>query len=128
RLMQSLGLDGLMPQQAFPAHKMGQIAYGVLTGRIAQERFRLLDGLRAWAGSLLLFSIRPKGPQFAERTLVPLPGASPVRIIELARRLMALQDLRNPAAHRQTMLKFLDIQAVRREVIAVVNLISEILK
>jgi hypothetical protein len=39
--------------------------------------------------------------------------------VQLARRLLILQDLRNPAAHRETWLQFPRIDEVRTEVAAV---------
>jgi hypothetical protein len=117
RLKAALQLEGAFGDDSFPGHKMALVAHGVLTGRILNEQWRILDGLRAWSVVILLFA---RGKHFPTgRPLVPLESVSEKRLEEFAKRLIALQDLRNPAAHRETWLQFPQIDQVRREVFAV---------
>jgi hypothetical protein len=75
----------------------------------------VVDGLRAWALLLLLFS--RKLARSGGKALVPLRGMGDEQVVAVAKRLMALQDIRNPAAHRQTFLDFVGVEEVRREVL-----------
>ena len=116
RVLRSLGLEKNFSSQSLPTHKMQTVGKAILSGRILQDRFKTLDGLRAWAVMLLLFS--RKLPQHTQQNkiLIPLKGLAEDQVVKTARRLMALQDIRNPAAHRQTFLEFLGVGEVRSEV------------
>jgi hypothetical protein len=117
RLKQTLRLENTFSDESFPGHKMVLVAQGFLSGRIVQEQWRILDGLRAWAVLILLFS---RGSHLPEgKPLINLGTISPTDLERLAKRLIALQDLRNPVAHRETWLRFPQIDEVRNEVSAV---------
>ncbi len=112
---------------SFPLHKTLLISQGILSGRILNEHFKILDGLRAWAIFILLFC-RPFKPEGGVREIKPpfaLQQISGGEIVVLAKRLLALQDIRNPAAHRQTLLKFVALDEVRKEVFQLLNRFSE---
>lgn len=115
RVLEALELGDRFTTASFPLHKAQLIARGFLSGKILQERFKVMDGLRAWALLLLLFS--RKLQRLGGKALLPLRGLGEEQVVNLARRLMALQDIRNPAAHRQTFLEFQNVDEVRREVI-----------
>jgi HEAT repeat protein len=123
RVLGTLGLNAHFTAQTLPVHKMGQLAQAVLSGRILNDRARAIDGLRAWAIVLLLFARKGAG---REKPLIPVKGASDEQLAQLARKLMALQDVRNPAAHRQTMLRFVDIDAIRADAIHVLGTVRKI--
>ena len=114
--------------ESFPLHKMSLISQGILSGRILNEHFKIIDGLRAWAILFLLFCrpFTPKGGSKEVKPLLPLKSISGSEIVGLSKRLLALQEIRNPAAHRQTLLKFLALDEVRREVFQLLNRFGEI--
>jgi len=119
RALEALELQGKFTSASFPLHKAQLIARGFLSGKILQDRFKVLDGLRAWALLLLLFS--RKLQRLGGKSLLPLKGMGEDQVIHLAKRLMALQDIRNPAAHRQTFLDFVGVEEVRREVLTLLS-------
>lgn len=113
RVREALCLEKYFTEQTLPLHKMSVVAHGILTGRIEFEHWRILDGLRAWAVVILLFGrgafLNGKKPP------IEFPGVEDSDIVKFSRRLLNLQDLRNPAAHRETWLQFPRIDEVRNE-------------
>ncbi len=118
RVLKQLGLEKHFSGQSLPLHKMIVIARGILSGRILDERFKVLDGLRAWGVMLLLFC---RSTTEGGRAVTPLRALSNAQVISIAKRLMVLQDIRNPAAHRQTYLEMVDVNEVRKEVLALLH-------
>ena len=47
--------------------------------------------------------------------------------INLAKKLMWLQDVRNPIAHRQTVVEHKDVEQIREEVFHILKLINKLL-
>ena len=121
RVLAQLGLDKHFTPQSAPIHKMGTIGHDILNARIVDDRFRTLDGLRAWAVMLLLFARHAPA-----RPLIPLKNITDDQVVSLAKRLISLQEARNPMAHRQTLLKLVDADHVRSEVIGLLNLFQKI--
>lgn len=121
RVMIQLKVEKQFSPQSFPAHKLSLVAQGILSGRILNEQFKTIDGLKAWAVLMLVFSRKT-----TVKPLIPLTGITDDQIASLAKRLIALQDVRNPAAHRQTFLKFVDIDAVRTEVHQLLNILQKV--
>lgn len=119
-VMRQLGIEHLFKPYTFPALKMKMIARSMLTGKILRERTQVIDGLKAWAVLLLLFA----GHDFLWGK--QLSTDARVQIQTLAQKLVALQDLRNPAAHRQTMLTLAPLSEIRKEVFAVFSSIQSI--
>jgi hypothetical protein len=98
-------------------------------GKIMQDRFKVFDGLRAWAVIFLIFA--RKIPQIQGTPILPMKtGLDAVAMndqcISIAKRLMTLQDLRNPAAHRQTYTELALVKNVRNEAIMLVNTVLEL--
>lgn len=120
-VQEQLGLKGKILEQAFPLHKMTLVAQGILSGRILNDPFRVLDGLRAWAVILLIF------PRL-KRPLLSLKDAKDEQIVGIAKRLMALQEVRNPAAHRQTLLENSMLAQIRKDVFDVLNQLQRMLQ
>ena len=110
-----LNADYLFSPHTFPASKMMMISKSILSGRILRERAQVIDGLKAWAVFLLLFSGRDRlwGAEQLKK--------DPLIFQSMAQKLAALQDLRNPAAHRQTMLALAPLSEIRKEVFNVFN-------
>jgi hypothetical protein len=100
-------------RDSFPAHKLALICRSVMTGLVMKEQYRVVDGLRAWALLLLLFgrSFKYRG-QILE-PLFPLAKSSSDGICRIARAMNELQEARNKAAHRGTMLDMSNMQETR---------------
>lgn len=114
--MKTLNLTKGFTPESFPHHKMKMLAQLFLTGKIVHDRFKALDGLRAWAVVLLLFSRKIVSKQGREvKAPLTFSSVSDESIVQAAKRLMALQDVRNPAAHRQTYLQLSGVENVRKE-------------
>lgn len=123
KVIQMTQLQKYFNQQSLPLHKMGLVCKGFMNGKIVNEHFKILDGLRAWAVVLLLFGVKNK---LVHKPLI-LSESSESDVIELAKKLIWLQDIRNPIAHRQTLMDFKSIEQVKTETIKTLQLISKIL-
>ena len=66
---------------------------------------------------LLLFSRKIQGAQ----PVIFLKNVTDDQIIHFSKSLMKLQDIRNPVAHRQTVVKFLALDEVRSEVFSLLS-------
>ncbi len=117
RVMQQMGLERHFSPQSFPLHKMTTLAQSIRTGRIVHERFKTFDGLRAWAVVLLVFGRGIQG----QKALIPVRHASEEQLITCCKRLIALQEIRNPAAHRQTVLKIASLDETRAEALSLLG-------
>jgi HEAT repeat protein len=126
RVIRQLGLEKHFSVHSFPLHKAALIARDILSGRIVSDRFRSLDGLRAWAVVLLLFARDISGPNGTMKPLISLNGIGDEGVVELAKKLVGLQDIRNPASHRQTVVKFIAVDEVRTEVFRLLNTFQKI--
>lgn len=129
KVLQILGLKGKITPEGFPLHKAKMMCATFFNGKIMQDRFKVFDGLRAWAVIFLIFS--RKIPQIQGTPLLPMKtGLDAVAMndqcISIAKRLMTLQDLRNPAAHRQTYTELALVKNVRNEAIMLVNTVLEL--
>jgi len=120
-VLASLDIEKHFTIQSLPLHKMTLVAQAILNGKIVNEHFKTLDGLRAWAIMILLFGRRIQN----RKPVIPLKSLTDDAIVTFCKRLMALQDIRNPLAHRQTVVQFHQIDAVRAEVFALLGLIQK---
>jgi len=123
RVLKLLQLEKHFTLNVLPVHKMSLIAKGFMTNKIMNDQFKILDGLRAWAVILLIF---------ARKNMVMLKPLITVvddetSCILLAKKLMWLQDVRNPIAHRQTVVDFKEIENIRLEVLQILKLMNRIL-
>ncbi|NBO38105.1 HEAT repeat domain-containing protein [bacterium] len=118
-LMRHLRSEHVFDLNTFPASKMMMVSRSILSGRILRERTQVIDGLKAWAVMLLLFSGHERlwGAALAKKDPLAFPT--------LAHKLVVLQDLRNPAAHRQTMLALAPLSEIRKEVFSVFALMKK---
>ncbi len=123
RVLGALGLKGKIAPEWFPLHKAKQISGSFFNGKILQDRFKIFDGLRAWAVILLVFSRKLVIQGVEAPPMLKLPHLNDEKVISIAKRLMQLQDLRNPAAHRQTYPELESVKVVRNEAIELINLI-----
>ena len=129
KVLTILGLKGKVTPEGFPLHKAKLMCATFFNGKIMQDRFKVFDGLRAWAVIFLIFA--RKIPQVQGPPLLPMRTdldavAMNDKCISIAKRLMTLQDLRNPAAHRQTYTELHLVKNVRNEAILLVNTVLEL--
>ncbi|MBY0554955.1 hypothetical protein K2P97_10535 [bacterium] len=124
RVIKNLSLEKHFNQQSLPLHKMSLVGQGILNSKIINEHFKILDGLRAWAVILLLFG---RKNNLVQKPLIQVADDDNL-IITLSKKLMWLQDLRNPVAHRQTLSDFKAVEQARAEVIDILNSLNKLLK
>jgi HEAT repeat protein len=115
-VIEALGLQGLISPAALPMAKMGRVGCSILDGRMLHAQWKIFDGLRAWSAALLLF-VRSTRGEGSRRSMAPirLPNVSDRMLVDLALHLDRLQELRNPVAHRRTLVEFADIETIRNE-------------
>ncbi len=106
---------------AFPAHKLAGLARAIISGKILREQYATIDGLRAWALILLVFARRFKFRQSAVEPLLATKNPFNPFVCELAFDLNQLQELRNQAAHRATMLQSVKLVEIRSYSFKVLN-------
>ena len=125
QVMTLLGLKGKITPEQFPLHKAKMMCATFFNGKILQDRFKVFDGLRAWAVIFLIFARKIPLQTGSVGPLLKLPNVTDEKCISVAKRLMSLQDLRNPAAHRQTYTDLSAVQNVRNDAILLLNTILE---
>jgi len=123
RVMNLLGLKGKVSPEQFPLHKAKMMCGTFFNGKILQDRFKIFDGLRAWAVIFFVFARKIHLTSGTVGPMLKLQGLSEDQVITMAKKLMALQDLRNPAAHRQTYTDLSMVENVRAEAAQLINLI-----
>ena len=118
RVIDALGLQGWVSSEVLPLSKMVRVSQSVLNGRIQQAQWRVLDGLRAWSAVLLLF-VRSVDTGASQALPVPIriPRGTDEMIVDVALHLNRLQGLRNPVAHRRTLVEFADIETIRNDIL-----------
>lgn len=104
--------------QQLPIGKLKATVESILTGVIFREEFRVIDGLKSWGILLLLFA-RSWGRQLETKLIVPQDGVA--TIVGVAKRLIELQDYRNPIAHRHTILELLPVEKVKQRTYKLMN-------
>lgn len=126
-VVEGLGLRGLVTPEALPLAKMVRLSQQILNGRLQQTPWRFLDGLRAWSAVLLLL-VRAQGQDPSSRVPMPirLPGTTDQAIIDLALHLDHLQELRNPVAHRRTLVAFADIETIRSDIAELFTVLDQL--
>lgn len=123
RLLTHLGLEKHFSPHSLPVHKMTLIGKGLLSSKIINEQFKILDGLRAWGITFLLFTRKLTS---AGKPLIAV-NFTEAQCIDIAKKLIWLQDLRNPVAHRHTMTKLDDIKEIREESYRLLSQLEKVL-
>lgn len=126
KVLNSLGLKNKLATDYFPLHKMKLMSQTFFNGKISQDRYKVFDGLRAWAVILLVFCRKLPAGSNHGGPMIKLTGLTDEQCIQMAKKLMTLQDLRNPAAHRQTYTDMNSIRNIRSEAIELINTASKI--
>ena len=120
KVIKLLYLDKYFTVHSFPLHKASLICQGILSGKIINDQFKLLDGLRAWAVIFLIFGRKNSAvvkPLFAS-------FSDDASCVQFCKKLIWLQDVRNPVAHRQTVVEFKSVHEIRSEVFQILKLIE----
>ena len=113
QLVNSLDCAMYFSRDSFPSHKLMTICRSVMTGQIMKEQYRVVDGLRAWAVLLLIFGRAFKYRGQSLEPLFPMVKSNNDSICRIARAMNDLQDARNRAAHRGTVLEKENIKELR---------------
>lgn len=121
QVLKTLSLEKHFTPHSLPVHKMTLIGKGILSSKIVNEQFKILDGLRAWAITFLLFT---RKSIILPKPMITLP-LDEAQAIDIAKKLMWLQDLRNPLAHRHTLTKLDEIKEIRNESYRILNLLEK---
>ena len=126
-VIEGLCLQSMVVPEALPLTKMVRLSQLILNGRLQHTPWRFLDGLRAWSAVLLLF-VRAQDRDTQSHMAVPieLPGTTDQTIVELALHLDHLQNLRNPVAHRRTLVAFADIETIRSDMVALFAVLDQL--
>jgi hypothetical protein len=126
RLMRLLGVDHIFTPELFPSIKLTRLVQSVMAGRFVSEQLRILDGLKGWAIFLVVF-----GRSF-ERSSNHLPPVLPIapqqdsRVARLAWDMILLQERRNIAAHRGTIVDGAEIAELRAQSVSVLATIDDL--
>ncbi len=105
----------------FPAHKLALVSKSITSGRFQRDQYATIDGLRAWALLLLIFGRQFRFRQKPIEPLFTLADASNQLVSELAVEMNSLQELRNHAAHRATLLRSAKLVELREISFKVLN-------
>ena len=121
QIVVSLDCSMHFSRDSFPAHKLMGICRSIMTGQIMKEQYKVVDGLRAWAILLLLFGRSFKFRGQAMDSLFPMLKSSNDGVCRIARAMNDLQEARNRAAHRGTVLEKDNIKDLRDLSAALLN-------
>jgi hypothetical protein len=110
----------------FPEHKLRALGTSILTGKLFHDKYQVLDGLRAWSLILLIFGRTFKFSGQLLKPIIPILDCPTERINKISAQMNLLQEARNRAAHRGTLLLQNQIATVRDHCYGVLNELSEI--
>ena len=127
RVLRDLQCESFFSSDSFPLGKLSKLAANILSGKISSDQMRAFDGLRAWSIALLLF-----GRTFLFRStllspLLRMTAEQGDSACELAAQLNVLQDERNDAAHRGTLVRVTELGELRQRSLAVLSGIDRLL-
>lgn len=115
------------PVDAFPVHKLIGISRSIVSGKIVRDQYAVIDGLRSWGLLLLVFGRKFRYRQVELEPLLKVADPANGAVSELAAEMNALQDMRNQAAHRATMLQSVKLAEVRAFSFKVLNALAAVL-
>jgi hypothetical protein len=127
RVLRDLQCESFFSSDNFPLGKLAKLTANILSGKIEHDQMRAFDGLRAWSIALLLFG---RSFQFRSVPLAPLLKVTVTEgdaACELAAQLNVLQDERNDAAHRGTLVRVTELGELRQRSLLVLSAIDRLL-
>jgi hypothetical protein len=119
-----LGIEHIFTAELFPSIKLAKLVQSILAGKFVSDQLRILDGLKGWAVFLVLFA-RPQ--RMGDSILDPVLEVSqqpPDKVARLAWEMILLQERRNVAAHRGTIIDAADILGLRVQSVSVLAAID----
>ncbi len=124
-LVSELQISLFFARETFPSHKLSLICRSIMSGQLAREQYKIIDGLRAWALLLLLFGRNFKFRNIQFEAILPMAKVQNDGIARIARDMNELQEARNRAAHRGTMLEMGGMKEMRSVCASVLNSLDE---
>jgi hypothetical protein len=119
-----LGIEHIFTAELFPSIKLAKLVQSILAGKFVSDQLRILDGLKGWAVFLVLFA-RPQ--RMGDSVLEPVLQVTqqpPDKVARLAWEMILLQERRNVAAHRGTIIDAADILGLRIQSVSVLATID----
>jgi HEAT repeat protein len=127
KLIRHLNLEGFFLASEFPAHKLRVLAESIMNGKILQDRFRIIDGLRAWSLIVLLFARTFKVGDKEFTPLFPMRFSGQEKINSIVKLMNKFQDLRNSAAHHGILVELKQLAEIRSDSFTLLNELEEVL-
>jgi HEAT repeat protein len=127
KLIRHLNLEGFFLASEFPAHKLRVLAESIMNGKILQDRFRIIDGLRAWSLIVLLFARTFKVGEKEFTPLFPMRVSDQEKINNIVKLMNKFQDLRNSAAHHGILVELEQLAEIRSDSFRLLNELEEVL-
>ena len=115
RLLDNLKCFHYFPERNFPRAKFNTLVKSILSGSLAYDQYRVLDGLRAWSLIFLIFCRDFESNGYSLKSLIKLSDTSDKKIGQLSGALNDLQEVRNIAAHRGTLFNLEKISPIREK-------------
>ncbi len=128
-LLKLLAVEENFTTADFPSHKLATLTSAIMNGKIMQERYRQIDGLRAWAVILLVFGRTFSSCGTEYESILPndaMSKADSKTINSVAARMNYLQELRNRAAHHGIIVDYRQMTKIRHDSIAMFNELNDI--
>lgn len=111
----------------FPNHKLVSICRAILSGKILKDQYRTIDGPRAWAVLLIAFARELSSGGRKLPAILPVSPADSRQIGDIAAVLNRMQEIRNQAAHRGTLLNQSAVHDIRSQSLQVLEQLTSIL-
>ena len=126
-MIRFLNLEGFFTTKEFPAHKLKTLSEAILSGKIMVDRFRSIDGLRAWSLILLLFARTFIIKNSKYSPLIPMKKSGEDKINSIVKLMNKFQDLRNSAAHHGVLVEPRVLEEIRRDSFNLLNELEDVL-
>lgn len=111
----------------FPNHKLVSICRAILSGKILKDQYRTIDGPRAWAVLLIAFAREVSSGGRKLPAILPVSPADSRQIGGIAAALNRMQEIRNQAAHRGTLLNQSEVHDIRSQSLRMLEQLTAIL-
>ncbi|OVE82542.1 hypothetical protein BVY03_00735 [bacterium K02(2017)] len=113
-LAEELQCSNHMTPAQFPTPKITGLAQSIFTGKILYQQYRAIDGLRAWSVLFILFGRDFNYNDKNLKSIFNFKSAQNAHICKIAAQMNDLQEARNQAAHRGTMLETAELEEIRK--------------
>ena len=127
KMIRFLNLEPFFTAREFPAHKLKTLTDSILSGKIMADRFRSIDGLRAWSLILLLFARTFVINKIKYSPIIPMKKSGEDKINSIVKLMNRFQDLRNSAAHHGVFVEPNLLEDIRNDSFNLLNELDEVL-